>query len=154
RRFKSGRPDCLEPSTARVWLWRAAWWGQDGGHSPGLLVPIHGWGTGIACGPRILSYANPKTPGDCFFESYCNLNSYLPWYDPVNDPQVTFDGPEERDYLIERGWDRALVEVKHFRTTRQLEKLRAAPGKAMFMESTAGKAEVGRLRRRRATRAV
>jgi hypothetical protein len=83
--------------------------------------------------------ANPKTPGDLFFENYCDLNGYLYWYDPVNDPQVAIEGKKEPDYLVARGGDRALMEVKHFTTTRQLEKLIAVPGKAMYMKSTAGK---------------
>jgi len=40
---------------------------------------------------------------------------------------------------IERGEDRALVEVKHLTTTRQVEKLMAQPGTAMYMKSTAWK---------------
>jgi hypothetical protein len=75
--------------------------------------------------------ANPKTPGDLFFEQYCDLNGYLTFYDPVNDPSVDIDGTKEPDYLIDRAGDRALVEVKHFTTMRQKEQLMASPGKAL-----------------------
>jgi hypothetical protein len=71
--------------------------------------------------------ANPKTPGDHFFEKYCDLNGYLHWYDPVNDPRVDIDGSKEPDYLVDRGGYRALVEVKHFTTTREMQRLMASP---------------------------
>jgi hypothetical protein len=77
--------------------------------------------------------ANPKTPGDLFFETYCDLNGYLWTYEPA------LESPTAPDYLIDRVGDRAVVEVKHFTSTRQLEQLMAAPGKAMFLESTVGK---------------
>jgi hypothetical protein len=77
--------------------------------------------------------ANPKTPGDLFFESYCDLNGYLRTF----EPPLASPGPP--DYVIDRAGDRAVVEVKHFTTTRQLQKLMAAPGQAMYMESTVGK---------------
>lgn len=77
--------------------------------------------------------ANPKTPGDLFFEKYCDLNGYFWTYEPA------LGSPGPLDYLIDRAGDRAVVEVKHFTTTRQRQKLMAAPGQAMYMESTVGK---------------
>jgi hypothetical protein len=70
--------------------------------------------------------ANPKTPGDLFFEKYCELNGYLSWYEPGSD-LLGRDIPTEPDYLIERGGDRAVVEVKHFTTRRETERLIASP---------------------------
>jgi hypothetical protein len=70
--------------------------------------------------------ANPKTPGDLFFESYCDLNGYLWTYEP-DSHVLGVDAPTAPDYLIERGGDRAVVEVKHFTTTRETDKLIASP---------------------------
>jgi hypothetical protein len=65
--------------------------------------------------------ANPKTPGDLYFENYCALNGYLLTYEPATG------APTKPDYLVERGGDRALVEVKHFTTMRETEKIMASP---------------------------
>jgi hypothetical protein len=73
--------------------------------------------------------ANPKTPGDLFFEKYCDLNGYFWTYQPA------LGSPGPLDYLIDRAGDRAVVEVKHFTTTRQRQKLMAAPGQAMYISS-------------------
>jgi hypothetical protein len=77
--------------------------------------------------------ANPKTPGDLFFETYCNLNGYFCTHEPA------LGSPTAPDYQIDRAGDQAVVEVKYFTRTRQIEKLMASPGQAMFMESTVGK---------------
>lgn len=60
--------------------------------------------------------ANPKTPGDLFFEDYCAVNGYIATYEPswralfgINVDQGA--GP---DYLVDRAGDQAIVEVKHF----------------------------------------
>jgi hypothetical protein len=76
--------------------------------------------------------ANPKTPGDLFFEDYCDLNGYLWTYEP------RLRSSTAPDYLIDRAGDRAVVEVKHFTVTQQLERLMAAPGRALFVKSTVG----------------
>jgi hypothetical protein len=70
------------------------------------------------------------TPGDLFFEKYCELNGYT-W-----DWQPTCNGSPPLDYLVDRAGDQAVVEVKYFTTRWQHEKLKTMPGKAMFMQST------------------
>ena len=65
--------------------------------------------------------ANPKTPGDRYFETYCDLNGYLWTFEPA------LGSPTAPDYLIDRAGDRAIVEVKHFETTRETDKLLASP---------------------------
>ena len=75
--------------------------------------------------------ANPKTPGDLFFESYCDLNGYLHWHEP-DSGRLGAAAPTRPDYLIERGGDRALAEVKHFTTTRVTDRLRETPGRAVW----------------------
>ena len=73
--------------------------------------------------------ANPKTPGDLSFEQYCDLNGYLWSYEPGRE-SLGVEPPTKPDYLIERGGDRAVVEVKRFTTMRETEKNMASPSAA------------------------
>jgi hypothetical protein len=71
--------------------------------------------------------ADPKTPGDLFFENYCLLNGYdfehdVPWRE-----RFGVNTEKDPDYLVDRVGDRAIVEVKHFTTTRLTERLLNSP---------------------------
>jgi hypothetical protein len=74
---------------------------------------------------------NPKTPGDLFFENYCDLNGYLHWHEP-DSSRLGIDAPTTPDYLIDRGGNRAIVEVKHFETTHVTDRLWETPGRAVW----------------------
>jgi len=76
--------------------------------------------------------ANPKTPGDLFFENYCALNGYDPEYGVRWHERFGVNTDKDPDYLIERVGDRAIVEVKHFETRRMKDQLLATPGRAMY----------------------
>jgi hypothetical protein len=71
--------------------------------------------------------ANPKTPGDEFFENYCGLNGYLVERDVDWRARFGVETDKDPDYLIDRAGDRAIVEVKHFTVTRFTERLLASP---------------------------
>lgn len=75
--------------------------------------------------------ANPKTPGDVFFENYCAMNGYVETYEPDYEGLFRIKSQKKPDYVLERAGDRALVEVKHFETRAQTERLMAAPGQTM-----------------------
>jgi hypothetical protein len=70
--------------------------------------------------------ANPKTPGDRYFERYCEVNGYLWSYEPGADV-FGVEPPTKPDYLMDRAGDRAVVEVKYFTTMRETERLMASP---------------------------
>jgi hypothetical protein len=94
--------------------------------------------------------ANPKTPGDLFFENYCLLNGYdaehgVPWRG-----RFGVDTNKDPDYLVDRVGDRAVVEVKHFTTTRLTERLLNAPRQTA---SFGGRDLYGNLEKESATRA-
>ena len=71
--------------------------------------------------------ADPKTPGDLFFESYCALNGYDAQHVVRWRARFGVDTPKNRDYLVDRVGDRAIVEVKHFTTTRLTERVMSSP---------------------------
>lgn len=76
--------------------------------------------------------ADPKTPGDEFFENYCALNGYLTEYDPDWRERFGVDTAKNPDYLIDRVSDQAIVEVKQFATTRVSDRLLAEPRQAVW----------------------
>jgi hypothetical protein len=76
--------------------------------------------------------ANPTTPGEEFFENYCMLNGYLAEHDVNWRERFGVDTEKNPDYLIDRVGDRAIVEVKHFETTRVTERLLAESGRAVW----------------------
>lgn len=76
--------------------------------------------------------ANPKTPGEEFFENSCALNGYVADHDMDWGERFGVDTEKKPDYLIDRAGDRAIVEVKHFETTRVTERLLAQPGRAVW----------------------
>lgn len=72
-----------------------------------------------------LRVPEPKTEGDLLFESYCFLNGYHAEHveHPENGAgdwrkQFGVITDAKPDYLVQRASDRAIVEVKEFRTTR------------------------------------
>jgi hypothetical protein len=75
---------------------------------------------------------NPLTPGDLFFEAYCTANGYLKQRDVNWRGLYGVETPKDPDYLVERGGDQAIVEVKHFETTRTTQRLLDAPGQAVW----------------------
>jgi hypothetical protein len=75
---------------------------------------------------------NPKTPGDLFFERYCDLNGYLHDHDVEWRERFGVDTDKNPDYLIDRVADEAIVEVKNFETTRVTKRLLAEPGRAVW----------------------
>jgi hypothetical protein len=76
--------------------------------------------------------ADPKTPGEEFFENYCALNGYIAEHDVNWRERFGVDTEKNPDYLIDRGGDLAIVEVKHFETTRVPERLLADPRRAVW----------------------
>jgi len=76
--------------------------------------------------------ADPKTPGDEFFEAYCSLNGYLAERDVDWRTRFGVETAKNPDYLVDRVGDRAIIEVKHFETTRVTDRLRAEPGRAVW----------------------
>ena len=76
--------------------------------------------------------ADPKTPGDEFFEDYCSLNGYLAEHDVDWRGRFGVDTGKNPDYLIDRAGDQAIVEVKHFETTRVTDRLLAEPRRAVW----------------------
>jgi len=76
--------------------------------------------------------ADPKTPGDEYFEHYCALNGYLAERDATWRERFGVDTAKNPDYLIDRAGDRAIVEVKQFETTRVTDRLLAEPGRAVW----------------------
>jgi len=75
---------------------------------------------------------NPPTAGDLFFEGYCTANGYITQRDVDWRELYGVDTEKDPDYLIERGGDQAIVEVKHFETTRTTQRLLDAPGQAVW----------------------
>jgi hypothetical protein len=76
--------------------------------------------------------ANPPTAGDLFFENYCGANGYIAQRDVDWRELFGIDTDKDPDYLIERGGDQAIVEVKHFETTRTTQRLLETPGQAVW----------------------
>jgi hypothetical protein len=75
---------------------------------------------------------NPLTEGDRFFETYCTANGYIVQRDVDWRQRYAIDTDKDPDYLIERGGDEAIVEVKHFETRRTTQRLLDAPGQAVW----------------------
>jgi hypothetical protein len=74
---------------------------------------------------------NRRTPGDLFFEDFCATNGYVATYEPDWRALYGVLTAKAPDFLLERGGDRAIVEVKHFTASSQTERLLAAPGRAL-----------------------
>lgn len=75
---------------------------------------------------------NRKTPGDLFFERYCDLNGYLAEAGIDWRGRFGVDTDKDPDYLTDRAGDQAIVEVKHFETTHVTDRLLAEPGRAIW----------------------
>ena len=76
--------------------------------------------------------ANPKTPGDLFFENYCALNGYDPERGVNWCKRFGVNTDKDPDYMTARVGDRAIVEVKTFETRRIRDELIATAGRAMY----------------------
>jgi hypothetical protein len=72
------------------------------------------------------------SPGEQFFDNHCLLNGYHPERGVDWRERFDVDTAKDPDRLVHRAGDQAIVEIKHFETTRVSERLLAAPARAVW----------------------